>query len=138
MSERDLPIIRRVKQPVSTGCAVACVAMVAGVSFDKAARAVKRRTTGDLCASFAEMMQALRHMGFTCRMGSDFRARGQRAILMFEWDWAPEVYHCLVWDPAFGGRLVEPDGLISKMDYDYYWRLWRRSGREALVVTGFR
>lgn len=131
----ELPDIRRVEQLQDTGCAVACVAMVAGVSYTRAALHVKGRRHGDLSAYFTEMARGLRSMGFTCRMGIDFRRTRRRAILMFEWRCCPGDYHCVVWDPSFGGRFVDP-GYDRSLTHQFYIDSWRRSGSQSLIITG--
>ena len=131
-----LPLIRRVEQIHGSGCAVACVAMVTGVSYTKAALHVKGRRTGDLSAYFTEMARGVRSLGFTCRMGTDWRQKKLPAILMFEW-WSTGDYHCVVYDPAFGGRFVDP-GYDRTLGPDFYMEHWRRNGRQSLVVTGVK
>jgi len=130
-----LPIIRRVEQIHGSGCAVACVAMVTGVSYTKAALAVKGKRTGDLAAYWSEMARGIRDLGYSCRMGTDFRAKKLPAILMFRW-FTSDDYHCVVYDPAFGGRFFDPG--LAGMGSQFYMEHWRRNGRESLVVTGVR
>lgn len=128
------PDIRRVEQLHGTGCAVACVAMVTGASYTKAALHVKGKRTGDLSAYFSEMARGIRALGFTCRMGPDFREKKCPGILMFEW-WTTGDFHCVVYDPRFGGRFVDP-GYDRTLGPDFYLEHWRRNGRESLIVTG--
>lgn len=132
-----LPVIRRIEQEHCTGCAVACVATVAGVSYRQAVKAAfgKPVVRHGLELTFDDMARALRKLGLSCRMGTDFRQRKLPAIMMFEW-WSTGDYHCLVWDPAFGGRIIDPG--YRNLGNDFYWDHWKRSGREALVVTGLR
>lgn len=130
----ELPAIKRIEQLSSTGCAVACVAMATGVSYTKAALHVKGKRTGDLSAYFSEMARGIRSLGFTCRMGADWHAKHQRAILMFEW-WSTGDFHCVVFDPAFGGRFVDP-GYDRSLGPDFYLNHWRRNGRQSLIITG--
>ena len=133
-----LPVIRRIEQEHCTGCAVACVAMVAGIPYAKAVKVAfgKSVVRHGLELTFDDMARSLRKLGFSCRMGTDFRAKKLPAIMMFEW-WSTGDHHCLVWDPAFGGRIVDP-GYSRSLGNDFYWDHWKRSGREALVVTGRR
>ena len=130
-----LPTIRRVEQLHDTGCAVACVAMVTGISYTKAALHVKGRRSGNLAAYWSEMMSGVRALGYTCRMGTDFRAKKLPAILMFRW-FNSDDYHCVVYDPEFGGRFFDPSA--AAMGSQFYMEHWRRNGRESLVVTGLR
>lgn len=130
-----LPIIRRVEQRHGTGCAVAAVAMVTGVTYDKAVRAAfGRNKDRNLELDFDQITRAVRRLGLTCRMGADFRVKKLPAILMFEW-WSTGDFHCVVWDPAFGGRFVDP-GYNRTLGQDFYLEHWRRNGRESLVITG--
>lgn len=132
-----LPIIRKVEQRHCSGCAVAAVAMVTGVPYDRAITAAfGRRKDRNLELDFDQMMRAVRRLGFSCRMGTDWRAKKLPAILMFEW-WSTGDYHCVVYDPAFGGRFVDP-GYDRNLGADFYLEHWRRNGRQSLVVTGAR
>lgn len=82
-----LPIIRRIEQEHCTGCAVACVATVAGVSYKQAVKAAfgKPVVRHGLELTFNDMARTLRKLGLSCRMGTDFRQRKLPAITMFEW-----------------------------------------------------
>lgn len=138
----NLPPITRVAQPVETGCAIACVAMVTGVPFDRVAREVhgpwwKRKR--DVSAYLSDLVPAVRRLGFTCRLARDFREKRLRAILLFEWPWSPGDFHCVVWDPfasssSSGGRVIDP-GLTWPEPTRFYLREWRRGGSRSLVVA---
>lgn len=130
-----MPLVR-IAQLHDTGCAVACVATVAGVSYTKAALHVKGRRHGNLAAYWSEMQRGLRALGFRCRMGTDFRAKGLPAILMFEWASSPGDFHCVVWDPEV--RLFIDPAHVRSLGPEFYLERWRKNGRESLVVTGRR
>ncbi len=145
-----LPHVRWVNQRDYTGCAVACIAIVTGTTYSEAKRASRfvtgRQPRGELHLTFPQIASTIRRLGFRCRYGTDFMEEKQRTILMFDW---PAPYgpgtHCVVWDPSFGGRFVDPGyrNLFSPSwsdsdprKGDFYLDCWRECGQESLMITG--
>ena len=134
-------VIRAVYQKHNTGCAVACAAMLAGVSYKKALEAIhgKKNAPRQKSATIAKMRKGLQQLGVKTRETGRFMQLKQPAIMMFEWPQEPGLHHCIVYDPAFGGRFVDPAGepwwCQSGSMQDFYLRAWRRSGRMSVAVV---
>jgi len=133
--------INVVLQQHDNGCAVACVAMVTGVSYAdafKAAFGPRSRRSVRLELTLSQVAGAIRSLGFRCRHGSDWLSGAFPAVLMFEWDhdiMPPGTFHCVAYDP-FRRRVVDPGG--TDFSQARYRRMWNESGRMSLVVTGRR
>lgn len=137
--------LKRVAQLNSFGCAAASVAMVAQVTYGKVMSKVLgsnwRRSNTDHGLYTSQMIRLLRSefdmsVGFS--RGFDFKS-GSRAILFLDNSilfHAPprHFWHCIVWDPAFGGRIIDP-GFSRSESRAYYLDLWKRGGRETLIVN---
>lgn len=129
------PKIKRLQQPPS-GCAIACVAMVAGVSYDEAFLAVHDSWNAHPEASYKDIIAGLRKLGFSSRLATDFRRQSKRpAILVFEWRGLSRgVYHSVVWD-HHSKRFVDP-GYKRPLGEKFYMDHWRKSERVAVMLTG--
>lgn len=125
--------IKYKKQQVSSGCAIACVAMIADVSYKEARKAVLGTSRGGHYASFDQCIKGLKKLGILGKRSNSYN-KNTPAILMFSWSYAPDVHHCVVYDPAFGGRFIDPAG--SHDGSRFYLQRWRRSGKETLVIVG--
>ncbi len=133
-AENEQRALHTVMQEHDTGCAVACAAMVAGVSYKKALKAIHGTVrVSNKSATIAKMSKGLRALGVATKKTGRFMQLKKPAIMMFEWPFWPGVHHCVVYDPSNGGRILDP----SSEGYDraYYLRQWRRSGRPTLTVT---
>lgn len=152
MPDSSLPSVVRINQRHWTGCAIAAIASVVGVSYEKVeARArwlglIKRRPKSidlfdfgsrsiDYSIYFKDFLKVIRSFGVKAvrRQGFDFS--NHRAILVCKNDVAS--YHCVVWDPAFGGRFVDPAWLEPDPRRTYISQ-WRRAGKETFIITGRR
>lgn len=143
--------IRHITQRYSTDCTVTCVAMVAGVSWQRAVsatfgqrRARQKVSHDDMCIDFVQARDALKRLGVRCRLNVELALgytldsfRGplrlrRPAILMFEWGRTRE-FHCVVYDPTSGGRFLDPGG--DDEGRRFYINEWHRNSCEALVVV---
>jgi len=130
----------RVAQMDGDGCAVAAIATIVGKSYDAVGRrAFGRRWTASLSPGLytSQIIRVLRSYGMRVgkRVGFDFRS-GHSAILFADlscyWK-GRKIWHCLVWDPDLGGRLIDPSWKGCD-DHQYYLKAWRYGGRETLVI----
>lgn len=130
-------IIRAVRQRHDTGCAIACAAMLAGVSYDEALRAIHgRKKPRKKSATIPKVRKGLKQLGVKTEETGRFMQLKRPAMMMFEWPCAPGLHHCVVYDPSFGGRIIDPAGDAEwYRGRDYYLRAWRRSGRMSVAVT---
>lgn len=138
-----LPPIRHVVQRHELGCAVACVAMVTGVSYGRALEAAHRPLPVDpkkVSLNLSEAARAVRRLGQRCTIQRGFFRKNLPAILVFEWgEWgAPGDLHAIVWDPRFGGRLVDPGSSRHRQSYtpEFYMDRWRASTPNESLIIG--
>jgi hypothetical protein len=130
-------IMKRVIQLDDDGCAVACAAIVAGVSYEKARRTSRRifpsLRTNHLDAD--QMRRLLAEFGVRARC-APYVSLSQRipAILLLKWEYM-RVYHNIVWDPR-NERFIDPDPDPLNSDAGYYVRRWRASGGASLQIIG--
>lgn len=136
--------IKHVAQADFNGCAVACVAMACGVTYEQARRAAfpRRKVFRDdrsLWLSDPQVVRAIERLGFRTSMARTFRRHRRPAIISFEWEPGSRSFaHSVVWDPA-QRRLLEPAEPDRHMHPDEelrYLDLWRRSDWAVIVVTG--
>lgn len=132
----------RVEQKDSLGCAVAAIATVVGLSYDtvlKRAFGRKWRRISDHGLYTAQMVRVLRSYRLKVRKANrfSFRRSGHSAILFANlgvyspyWE---GVWHCLVWDPDEGGRMIDPSWRSCR-DHEYYLKAWRHGGRQTLII----
>lgn len=143
------PLIR-VNQRHWTGCAVAAIATVVGVSYG----AVVKRAFGknvkrsrvridpttfpyvfeqnfDFSLSSAQIVKLIRDFGFRVRLRHDFDFGLNPAILTCSV--GIEEEHCIVWDPM-KRRFIDPASPILD-ERRTYIRQWNRAGRETFIVS---
>lgn len=139
-----------------TGCAIACIAIVTGRTYD----AVARRAFGgreyakmqrlsyhsdrrDFSLSTAVMLKTLRAFGLGAQLSSRFRF-GSTAIVTllnptYETnDKGEQTLHCVVYDHRFGGRIIDPADPVGE-PRSYYldrWRAAKKIGEKAILLTG--
>jgi ABC-type bacteriocin/lantibiotic exporter with double-glycine peptidase domain len=130
---RSAPIARRialrlVQQLDYTGCGIACVAMVAGVTYEQAKVAVKSRPNrAGNSTYYADLKWALDRFGVAYEMNGrrGFRFPGweempRRAILAVECEppW-PGNWHWVVYDTSRNGAVVlDPSRNRVRKDFD--------------------
>ncbi len=121
------------------GCALACVATVAGVSFSTAKKAAFPRDWRDRegygFKSFEmdedRVRATLRRLGWTSRPVNDFRRLVSPSIVFLLLE--SGSVHAMVWDPFFrefrdpGAGYFHRDEIITG---------WRRGGFRSVTVTG--
>lgn len=130
--------LKRVLQRHDTGCAIAAIAIVAKTSYNEVKKLTSKfhnNNNRSLYLSDIEMIQTLRRLGKRAYKRRDWDCR-KHAILIFEWDPGhPDTYsHTIVWDPAFGGRFIDPGGRMCLYDWQNYLDLWKLSGKETIIV----
>lgn len=135
----DLPFIRRVEQKHVHGCAVAAIASVVGVSYE----AVMRKAFGPYHYRVynpglytTNIIKLIRSFGLKVRKTNSLNKKLPAILMLNLRDGiGGDLFHCVVWDPAFGGRFVDP-GWSEPEDRKYYYRTWNQGKRETLVITG--
>ena len=140
-SRRDLSKIKFVEQEHNDGCAVACVAMCAGLSYKQAVELVHKAPLDELRArgahaleaTFTECVSALRKRGLKCSETKRFSwssRRSRPAILMFDWppSWGGGC-HGFVLDPR--GQVLDPGHCHLKRSE--YFSFWKKSGCNTIV-----
>lgn len=136
---KDLPYIRRVEQKHVQGCAVAAIASVAGVSYET----VMRKAFGPHHHRVFEpglyttnIIKLIRSFGLRVKKTDSFNKKLPAILFLNLLDYeGNDLFHCVVWDPAFGGRFIDP-GWIEPENRSYYRMAWHRANRETLVITG--
>lgn len=130
--------LKKVQQKHSTGCGIAAVAIVARTNYEKVLKITSKfhkYDFYDLGLTDVEMVYALRRLGLRARLHNDWNYL-KPAILLF--DWEPEVSdtltHAMVWDPAFGGRFLDPSGRAYDCDWQRNLKLWKQSGKETIII----
>ena len=127
----------RVPQYDATGCAVAAIATIVGKPY----QSVMRRAFGPrwhkvddpgMCET--HMIKVIRGYGYKVRKARNF-SFNDNAILFVDVGayWKTTIWHCLVWDPDCGGRLLDP-AWNQKPDLGYYIGLWVKSGKQTLIT----
>jgi ABC-type bacteriocin/lantibiotic exporter with double-glycine peptidase domain len=93
---------RYVSQPQSSGCFVACVAMMMGKTYQEAFKLVhpdrQEWDRADLHPFAA--IERLKALGFKVRYAQlkKLRSLKRDALLCIKWDWAPELGHAVLYD----------------------------------------
>lgn len=135
-----IPIVRQhrgtdgfsfVRQQHFTGCAIACVAMVAGRTYDEAHALSGKRGKGDKSLWEHEIVGLLRTFGIRSRFVEGHVLNRRPAILMFDWVMSSGT-HCVVWDPR-KVHFIDPDH--GEQEELVESELWIRSGRCAVLCT---
>lgn len=141
------PLVR-VNQRHWTGCAVAAVATVVGVSYAAVVnRAFGRRAkrnglyvdpttfpyvfADDYALTSEQIVDLIRGFGFRVRVRHDFDFGEKRAILTCSI--GSEEYHCIVWDPV-RRRFIDPASPTLARKSTYLGQ-WKRADRETFIVS---
>ena len=130
--------LRNVVQQHSTGCAIAAVAIIARRSYYEVVKLTSkfhRNDAFDLGLTNDQIVYALKRLGMRARKHNDWNHR-KPAILLFDWipgDSDSET-HAMVWDPAFGGRFIDPSGSAYDCDWQRNLKLWKQSGKETIEI----
>lgn len=119
-----------VEQLHYSGCAIACIATIAGRTYDEAQRTAQRERSRDKSLWDHEIVETLASFGIRGRFVEGHVLDDRPAILMFDW---PEsvLTHCVVWDPI-AVRFIDPS--IGSREQLFEWEFWVSSGRHAVVV----
>ncbi len=133
-----------VRQRDIDGCGVACVAMMACVTYDEAWRACFPRRGGRGHRNEVdgqEMIKALARLGYKAYLSDTFKEHNAPAILVYSYDPlrpSPYCTHCVVWDPAVE-RLMDPGDdttYVHSYDQDEQLRLWQATGWSCIILGG--
>lgn len=129
-SNAVLPYIR---QAHSSGCAIACAAMIARRSYAEMHALSGKSSRCDKSLWDHEIVELLER----CGVKSEFKERHvldhHPAILMFDWPQST-LTHCVVWDPS-QAAFLDPDVGRTMSLPGYESDCWVESGRHAVVVT---
>lgn len=127
------------------GCALACVATIAGVSFDEAKKAAFPRDWRDRGGFWANktleldedrVRAAFRRLGWQARPVDDFRRRKAPSVVFLTYGqerYPGQAIHAVVWDPFTrefrdpGSNWAHKDEIIQQ---------WRWGGFRSVTVTG--
>lgn len=122
------------------GCALACVATIAGVSFNTAKKAAFPRDWRDrtgfgggknLLLDEDRTLAAFRRLGWQARPVNDFRRLISPSIVFIQFD--PRTIHAMVWDPFIKEFRDPGNGWYHRKEIMGYWR----EGRfRSVTVTG--
>ena len=137
-------MIAHVSQRRSTGCGIACLAMVAGVSYRKAVKAIfGNRKVKDHQVDVDQLAKALKKFGFESKESASFKGhtKAYACILGFFWDpgcpesdpeWPKSDGHFAVYNSQ-EDTFLDPAGIYYLERWELV-SLWQRSGRETLVI----
>ncbi len=134
-----LPPIRRIRQKHNRGCACAAIATIIGVNYDT----VMKKAFGNYwiyepnpSLYTTDIMKIIRYFGFSVKKTNEFNFDKRRAIIVLDLSsrWEPNIFHCIIWDPSFGGRFIDP-AWKEPEDRQYYKRMWRKANKETLIVS---
>lgn len=132
--------IQHVLQQHGDGCGVACLAMVAGISYDEALRIVFRRpaeAVSDRMIDDEKIIRALRRRGYKVRrMRGDFRKLRRPVIVGILWEGQVpnnNEGHFVVWCPVTR-KFVDP-AYPTPFNGHVYVNGWRRARSSALVIS---
>lgn len=124
------------------GCAIACVAMICGLTYERCRaeffpRRTKFKDDKTMMVNADQMMRVIRRLGYSCiHVDGSFKQHKLPAIVLFDWRTVPESTHAVVWDP-FRSTFLDP-GYDWPMSSELYMKNWRRSNYASIVVTGRR
>lgn len=117
--------MRYVKQRHITGCGVAAVAMLTGVSYDRALKAVRPdRKPGDCaCTSLTDFLRGIEDLGHNCHVsykkGSLRRSDRNAMIIVKNPTKDPHAsLHVVAWD-AEKKKILDPWGRASTFTIDH-------------------
>lgn len=142
-----------VRQKDADGCGVACVAMLADVSYEAARRACFPRLDHEglrsgerqpLDVDARMMIQALWRLGFHARESDTYKDQDAAVIMVYSYypgkKNAASWVHCVVWDTD-EGRLMDPGDdtpYVTSEDQRQQLDLWERSRWRCVVLGGPR
>lgn len=139
-----LPPVRYVKQLDVQGCACAAIASVVGVTYHDVVERTKKLLGNRFCKDYPDlhtksMIKVIRSFGFSVKKTTKFNRKKDRAILALKFSgrWYndnQDSYHCIVWDPAFGGRIIDPAWEIPE-ERNWYRRMWYKANKETLIIS---
>lgn len=140
-----LPPVRYVRQIDPCGCAIAAIASTIGNTYydvkERANKLLKNNRMYNECnptLCTPHMFKIIRSFGYSVNKTNNLN-RKKRSILTLRLSgrWhgcGDDLYHCIVWDPAFGGRFIDPASDIPE-DRNYYRRQWYRADKETLIIS---
>lgn len=129
--------MQHVAQSRMDGCGIACLAMITGLSYRAAARAVfgAKRSSRHV-VDIDQLSRALKKLGYRTKPTRSFRHKNAHAVILGFWwtPWNPLPYegHFVVYYPK-RDEFLDPDP-IPWATRERIVRLWRMSGCETLVV----
>lgn len=133
--------IQRMEQRDDHGCAIACVAMVCGISYERAKQEFFPRERAETLAddkrlmmNGEQMMRVIRKLGYSCVARSGFKEHKLPSIVVFDWKTPNSGTHAVVWDP-FRECFLDP-GYDWPLSSKRYMQNWRRSNYASVIVTG--
>ena len=137
--------IKKVAQEDHNGCAIACVATVCGITYERARSEFfpRRRMFEDdesLWVGGVQMTRVIRKLGFRVVPTRNFKELECPTILAFAWSpgYRDSNCHSIVWDHVTQ-QFIDPDPMaVSGESLKHYHDLWKRSGFNALAITGKR
>lgn len=128
-------MVRRILQEDSTGCGLACVAMVAGTSYAKVkAIAIRLGIAGErppYYTSAKNLSMLMRELGLRSskeRMLSDWKAFSSPSIVGINFNEKHRTWHWVVYVPsADGGYVLDPKKVIKSARRTDFSRMRPRS-----------
>jgi len=134
----SLSKIRRIPQANSEGCGIACLAMVAGISYRKAVQTVfgnRKKSTHEI--NIHQLAKSLKKFGFNTKLSNSFKKHNKARAVIIGFMWPGETEgHYIVYVPdedKFLDPAWDDDDPCSWNRYDLV-RYWIQSGRESLVI----
>jgi ABC-type bacteriocin/lantibiotic exporter with double-glycine peptidase domain len=131
--------MRYIKQKHITGCGVAAVAMLTGVSYDKALKVVRPdRKPGDCaCTSLKDMISGIETLGHKAQLSyKNTKLRGSKQnamIIVSNPSRSPHApFHVVVWD-AEKQQILDPWGRPSTFTIDEKYAKKHHQYRISLV-----
>lgn len=132
--------IRRIEQGDDHGCAIACTAMVCGISYDRAkqeffphSHAEFLRDDKNLHVDHKRMMSVIRRLGYTCTFEENFMSYKLPSIVMFDWGFSPGT-HAIVWEP-WRECFLDP-GYDWPMNNKTYMKFFEKKKYGSVILTG--
>lgn len=126
------------------GCAIACVAMVCGVSYHDARRVMfpRMRVFKDnhtIWGSHKRVVSSIEKLKHSVKQANTYVRKTVPCILSFAWE--PKnprsVCHSVVWDP-WRKIMIDPStsaGIVSHEETSDYVKLWKETNWLVLVVS---
>jgi hypothetical protein len=134
--------LTRISQLDNNGCGIASVAIVCGVTYDRARAEFfprRRRFKDDksLHVDSEQMMRVIRRLGFSVVVRDSYLGTMRPSIVPIAWSpGSPNTaVHAVVWDP-WAKRVLDPGW--DHPSTERLKEMWKRSGYQVLTVTGRR